>query len=69
MSAKNDWMTVNREAFGREFLRYHSALRPVMSREGLRELGDEPAVKRALDGMIAELKKHRMKLDWFQKRL
>lgn len=69
MSVQSDWSSINKEIFARAFVRYHNALEPIMKRDMLSEVEGEPDVKKAIDTMLAEVKKHKMKLDWFQKRL
>lgn len=70
MSLNTEYAKFNIEAFGRTIMRYHRTLNPILiDGDNLEVFADNPNLEKGLKGLQTELKKQKMLLDIFERKI
>lgn len=70
MSIQTDYAKLNIEAFGRTVMRYHRTLNPILTDDdNLEVFSGQSDLSNALKGLQTELKKQKMLLQLFEKKI
>ena len=70
MSLNTEYAKFNIEAFGRIIMRYHRTLNPILTDgDNLEVFADNLNLEKGLKGLQMELKKQKMLLDIFERKI